>query len=148
MGFEPMASRLKVDCTTAVLRVRTGSPGLDLNRRPLGCKPRTLPLSYGTMNWWSWTESNRRHSACKTDALPTELQPLQNWWPGDELNILRAPFHDAVLPMNYEANGGGRRSRTTDLSVTLVFKTSRQPLSGTLRLSGGWGGLRTPATFR
>ena len=26
-------------------------------------------------NWWSRTESNRRHSACKADALPTELRP-------------------------------------------------------------------------
>ena len=25
--------------------------------------------------WWSWTESNRRPSACKADALPIELQP-------------------------------------------------------------------------
>ena len=25
--------------------------------------------------WWSRTESNRRHSACKADALPTELRP-------------------------------------------------------------------------
>ena len=23
--------------------------------------------------WWVMTESNRRHSACKADALPTEL---------------------------------------------------------------------------
>ncbi len=28
---------------------------------------------------WSWTGSNRRHSACKADALPTELQPLELW---------------------------------------------------------------------
>ena len=25
--------------------------------------------------WWSWAELNRRPSACKADALPTELQP-------------------------------------------------------------------------
>ena len=24
-------------------------------------------------NWWAVTDSNRRHSACKADALPTEL---------------------------------------------------------------------------
>ncbi len=29
-----------------------------------------LPLT-----WWSWAELNRRPSACKADALPTELQP-------------------------------------------------------------------------
>jgi hypothetical protein len=26
-------------------------------------------------NWWSRTESNRRHPACKAGALPTELRP-------------------------------------------------------------------------
>ena len=25
------------------------------------------------MGWWALTGSNRRHSACKADALPTEL---------------------------------------------------------------------------
>ena len=29
-------------------------------------------------SWWSQTESNRRPSACKADALPTELWPLIN----------------------------------------------------------------------
>jgi hypothetical protein len=28
--------------------------------------------------WWRWRESNPRHSACKADALPTELHPLMN----------------------------------------------------------------------
>lgn len=33
-------------------------------------------LDYRVMfRWWSWTESNRRPSACKADALPIELQP-------------------------------------------------------------------------
>ncbi len=27
--------------------------------------------------WWSLTESNRRHPACKAGALPTELRPLK-----------------------------------------------------------------------
>ncbi len=26
--------------------------------------------------WWALTGSNRRHSACKADALPTELSAL------------------------------------------------------------------------
>jgi hypothetical protein len=26
-------------------------------------------------SWWRWTESNRRPSACKADALPIELHP-------------------------------------------------------------------------
>ena len=28
--------------------------------------------------WWALTGSNRRHSACKADALPTELSALRN----------------------------------------------------------------------
>ena len=28
-----------------------------------------------TGSWWSQTESNRRHPACKAGALPTELRP-------------------------------------------------------------------------
>ena len=29
----------------------------------------------GRRKWWSWPESNRRPPACKTGALPIELQP-------------------------------------------------------------------------
>ena len=32
--------------------------------------------------WWVMTESNRRHSACKADALPTELITLNCIWRG------------------------------------------------------------------
>ena len=28
--------------------------------------------------WWSQSESNRRHPACKAGALPTELWPLDS----------------------------------------------------------------------
>ena len=41
--------------------------------------------------WWVMTESNRRHSACKADALPTEL-------------ITRAQnCEDAIKPKNPDA---------------------------------------------
>ena len=33
-------------------------------------------------SWWSQTESNRRHPACKAGALPTELWPLSPEEPG------------------------------------------------------------------
>jgi hypothetical protein len=33
-------------------------------------------LSYTPCHWWSWGDSNPRPTACKTAALPTELQPL------------------------------------------------------------------------
>ena len=34
----------------------------------------------GARRWWRRSESNRRPSACKADALPTELRPRQRWW--------------------------------------------------------------------
>ena len=51
---------------------------------PAGLEPATPALStrcsnqlsYGPDNkWWSQTDSNRRHPACKAGALPTELWP-------------------------------------------------------------------------
>jgi hypothetical protein len=32
-----------------------------------------IRLRYAREAWWAVTDSNRRHSACKADALPTEL---------------------------------------------------------------------------
>src|SRR5512136_1453135 len=34
-----------------------------------------LKMFAGRDEWWSWPGSNRRPPACKTGALPTELQP-------------------------------------------------------------------------
>lgn len=44
---------------------RLGRPGFRLSR----C------ISLDLTGKWSWTDLNRRPSACKADALPTELQP-------------------------------------------------------------------------
>ena len=64
---------------------------------PAGLEPATPALStrcsnqlsYGpgsaakrSERWWSQTDSNRRHSACKADALPTELWPRMEFPPG------------------------------------------------------------------
>jgi hypothetical protein len=35
-----------------------------------------LPIPPNGRNWWVVTGSNRRHSRCKRDALPTELTTL------------------------------------------------------------------------
>ena len=35
-------------------------------------------LNYHSRIWWVMTGSNRRHSACKADALPTELITLRS----------------------------------------------------------------------
>jgi hypothetical protein len=46
---------------------------LSLNPRPGGLA--SDELSAVREIWWSWPGSNRRPPACKTGALPTELQP-------------------------------------------------------------------------
>jgi hypothetical protein len=38
--------------------------------------PRSRYQTLRMRGWWSQTESNRRHPACKAGALPTELWPL------------------------------------------------------------------------
>ena len=41
--------------------------------------------------WWRWAESNRWPSACKADALPTELHPpgkKHPWYPTKEVAVL------------------------------------------------------------
>ena len=48
-------------------------------RNSIGSPPTWGGFSYGMFAgpnvWWSWPGSNRRPPACKTGALPTELQP-------------------------------------------------------------------------
>ena len=48
-------------------------------------------------DWWSWTESNRRPSACKADALPTELQPRPIWWAWKDLNYRPHAYQACAL---------------------------------------------------
>ena len=57
-----------------------------------------------TRSWWSQTESNRRHPACKAGALPTELWPhsIRNSAKprravGDAVLRLRTPSEPEVL---------------------------------------------------
>lgn len=38
--------------------------------------PRSRYRLFRMKRWWSQTDSNRRHPACKAGALPTELWPL------------------------------------------------------------------------
>ena len=44
-----------------------------------------------TGSWWSQTESNRRHPACKAGALPTELWPLTGSNTGELSTIVVKP---------------------------------------------------------
>ena len=44
---------------------------------------------------WSWTESNRRPSGCKPDALPSELQPHNNALDGPKRSSSKAWIRQA-----------------------------------------------------
>ena len=71
------------------------------------CTPTRRPtanLNAITRSWWSQTESNRRHPACKAGALPTELWPHSNRNSakprravGDAVLRLRTPSEPEVL---------------------------------------------------
>jgi hypothetical protein len=55
------------------------TPGISNgNSRKVSRQPNLLSDLRRTIfgKWWSRTESNRRHPACKAGALPTELRPL------------------------------------------------------------------------
>ena len=52
--------------------------------------------------WWSLTESNRRHPACKAGALPTELRPhllpqQEDWWVEEDLNLRPHAYQACAL---------------------------------------------------
>lgn len=79
-GFEPLSSGVKVQCRTDL--ATTQKSRHDRNRTHIlsfGDSYTTIVLH--TLLWklykWSWWDLNPRPSACKTDALPSELQPLK-----------------------------------------------------------------------
>ena len=55
-----------------------------------------------TRSWWSQTESNRRHPACKAGALPTELWPLSGSNTGELSTIVVAGPAGLVGPGRLE----------------------------------------------
>ena len=85
-GFEPLTLWLKVRCSAI-----WASESLMVPTR--GIEPPTywLQVSCSTnwaksaKKWWRLTGSNRWPSACKADALPTELN-LRIWWPVRDSN--------------------------------------------------------------
>ena len=69
----------------ARIRLAEGLPSRRIETLPLGLRcisqntfncQRSVYRSW-TRIWWRQPDSNRRHSACKADALPTELCPHQ-----------------------------------------------------------------------
>ena len=61
------------------------------------------------LQWWSWSGSNRRPTACKAAALPAELQPpclvvsrasqtnQKYWWVWLDSNQRPPPYQDGAL---------------------------------------------------
>ena len=58
----------------------TGRYSNQLNYRCLGRFQHLVLINrtHSLKEWWVMTDSNRRHSACKADALPTELITLRS----------------------------------------------------------------------
>jgi hypothetical protein len=52
-------------------------PGWKLDHSTIAATLRT-PQAFRRGGWWSQTESNRRHPACKAGALPAELWPQES----------------------------------------------------------------------
>ena len=87
--------------------VKRPRPGKGRPQRPTGraspraraCRSSRLLADDGK-RWWSLTDSNRRPSACKADALPTELRPLNAgtlWWVEEDLNLRPHAYQACAL---------------------------------------------------
>ena len=77
-------------CSSFTMSITVGS----LSRGELDCDL--------TRSWWSQTESNRRHPACKAGALPTELWPLSGSNTGELSTIVVAGPAGLVGPGRLE----------------------------------------------
>ena len=86
----------------------------ELNSGPFPYQGNALPLSYIGLKVERRPGSNRRHSAWKADALPTELLPLVVLWGEQDSNL--------------------RRYKPTDLQSVLVGRLSISPK---IRADGG-----------
>ena len=76
-----------------------------------------LPAPAG---WWSQTESNRRHPACKAGALPTELWPRSRERCEAQESCRRCRL-EAENPQRTRSPGRPGQTRTADL--TLIRRT-------------------------
>ena len=70
--------------------------------------------------WWSQTESNRRHPACKAGALPTELWPRSRERCEAQESCRRCRL-EAENPQRTRSPGRPGQTRTADL--TLIRRT-------------------------
>jgi hypothetical protein len=73
--WQTIHQELKVAQRTGLEPATPGVTGRYSNQLNYRCIISILTLKEA---WWALTGSNRRHSACKADALPTELSALSN----------------------------------------------------------------------
>ena len=71
---------------------------------------------YDSGNWWRWTGSNRRHLACKANALPTELHPQFGGPKGN-----RTPADGVTSRYTYRYTMGPNLVETTGVEPVVPF---------------------------
>ena len=84
------------------------------------CTPTRRPtanLNAITRSWWSQTESNRRHPACKAGALPTEL------WPHSIRNGAKPRRAVIRYCPRLKSSRAGRPGQTRTADLTLIRRT-------------------------
>lgn len=107
--------RLPLSRLISCLREQESSGFLASPQDPFFAFSRSLSKSLkrqGFSHKWSWTDLNRRPSACKADALPTELQPRVPTYLADDLGIAGAVLKWARQNSNLGPRRYQRRALT------------------------------------
>ena len=87
------------------------------NRTPISSFVARGILHYTTaVIWWRWTGSNRRHLACKANALPTELHPQFGGPKGN-----RTPADGVTSRYTYRYTMGPNLVETTGVEPVVPF---------------------------
>ena len=109
-----------------------------------------LTRSRGSGSWWSQTESNRRHPACKAGALPTELWPLTHCVsclkPRRAWSVrVRGSGWRVVGPTRFELVTSRLSSvRSNQLSYGPIGRIDQDPVTSLLRDQNPFLGSRSP----
>ena len=94
--------------------------------------PRSRYRPFRMKGWWSQTESNRRHPACKAGALPTELWPLTQGVscvsPGELGSVASVMLERLVGPIRLELMTSRLSSvRSNQLSYGPIGRIDQDP---------------------